>query len=82
MKKNRFFLLVFLFVITPFLAQTKVSGTIVDKSKLPIPYANVIFKGSSEGVVSNEDGHFYLESQKNYKTLVVKSVGFSDREIV
>ncbi len=81
MKKNRFFLLVFLFVITPFLAQTKVSGTIVDKSKLPIPYANIIFKGSSEGVVSNEDGHFYLESQKNYKTLVVKSVGFSDREI-
>ena len=81
MKKNRFFLLVFLFVITPFFAQTKVSGTIVDKSKLPIPYANVIFKGSSEGVVSNEDGHFYLESQKNYKTLVVTSVGFSDREI-
>jgi hypothetical protein len=81
MKKNRFFQLVFLFIITTFFAQTKVSGTIVDKSKQPIPFANVIFKGSNEGVVSNEDGRFYLESQKSYKTLVITSVGFSDREI-
>lgn len=81
MKKNRFFQLVFLFIITTFFAQTKVSGIIVDKSKQPIPFANVIFKGSNEGVVSNEDGRFYLESQKSYKTLVITSVGFSDREI-
>jgi len=81
MKKNRFFQLVFLFVIIPFFAQTKVSGIIVDKSKQPIPFANVIFKGSNEGVVSNEDGHFYLESKNNYKTLIVSSVSYSDREI-
>jgi len=81
MKKNRCFPLVFLFVIIPFFAQTKVSGIIVDKSKQPIPFANVIFKGSNEGVVSNEDGHFYLESKNNYKTLIVSSVSYSDREI-
>ncbi len=81
MKKNRFFQLVFLFVIIPFFAQTKVSGIIVDKSKQPIPFANVIFKGSNEGVVSNEDGHFYLESKNNYKILIVSSVSYSDREI-
>ena len=81
MKKNRFFQLVFLFVIIPFFAQTKVSGIIVDKLKQPIPFANVIFKGSNEGVVSNEDGHFYLESKNNYKTLIVSSVSYSDREI-
>ena len=81
MKKNRFFQLVFLFVIIPFFAQTKVSGIIVDKLKQPIPFANVIFKGSNEGVVSNEDGHFYLESKNNYKTLIVSSLSYSDREI-
>jgi len=81
MKKNRFFQLVFLFVIIPFFAQTKVSGIIVDKLKQPIPFANVIFKGSNEGVVSNEDGHFYLESKNNYKTLIVSSASYSDREI-
>jgi len=53
----------------------------VDKLKQPIPFANVIFKGSNEGVVSNEDGHFYLESKNNYKTLIVSSASYSDREI-
>lgn len=62
-------------------AQTKVSGVVLDKSNLPIPFANVAFKNSNEGVVSNEDGIFYLESLKTYKTIVVTSVGFSDREI-
>jgi hypothetical protein len=63
-------------------AQTKVSGIIVDKSNQPIPFANVVFKNSNEGVVSNEDGRFYLESKKNYKELIVNSIGYSDKEIV
>lgn len=62
-------------------AQTKVSGIIVDKSNQPIPFANVVFKNSNEGVVSNEDGRFYLESKKNYKELIVNSIGYSDKEI-
>lgn len=61
--------------------QTKVSGIILDKSNQPVPYANVLFKGSNEGVLSNEDGRFYLESKKNYATLIITSVGFSDKEI-
>jgi hypothetical protein len=62
-------------------AQTKVSGIVVDKSNLPIPFANVVFKNSSEGIVTNEDGIFYLESANTYKTLVVSSIGFSEKEI-
>ena len=64
-------LIIFLFIATSIGAQTKVSGTIVDKAKQPIPFANVVFKGSNEGVVANEDGHFYLESTKNYTELIV-----------
>ena len=48
------------------IAQTKVSGVVLDNSKQPIPYANVVFKGSNTGVVSNEDGRFYIESPDNY----------------
>jgi hypothetical protein len=82
MKKNVLFLLVFLFVsANAVFAQTKVSGVVVDKSNLPIPFANVVFKGSSEGIVTNEDGKFYLESQKSYTTLLISSVGFSEKEI-
>ncbi|MGO4905626.1 DUF5686 family protein [Flavobacterium sp. W20_MBD1_R3] len=82
MKKNFLFFLFFLVVsATTVFAQTKVSGVVVDKSNLPIPFANVVFKGSSEGIVTNEDGKFYLESKKIYTTLLISSVGFSEKEI-
>lgn len=83
MKKNLLFLLFFLLVsASAVFAQTKVSGIVVDKSNQPIPFANVVFKGSSEGIVTNEDGKFYLESQKSYSILLISSVGFSEKEIV
>ena len=63
-------------------SQTKVSGIVVDKKNQPVPFANVVFKNSIEGILTNEDGHFYLESAKNHNILVVASEGFSDREIV
>ena len=62
-------------------AQTKVSGIVVDNSNQPVPYANVVFKGSKTGVVSNEDGRFYIESPENYSALVVSFVGFPDKEV-
>lgn len=82
MKKYLFLSLFFLITVSASLfAQTKVSGVVLDKDNLPIPFANVAFKGSSEGVVSNEDGRFYLESSNSYVILVVSSVGFNDREV-
>nr|WP_314897402.1 DUF5686 family protein [uncultured Flavobacterium sp.] len=82
MKKNLLYPLFFLFVsVNAVFAQTKVSGVVVDKSNQPIPFANVVFKNSSEGIVTNEDGRFYLESAKTYTTLMISSVGFSEREI-
>jgi hypothetical protein len=63
-------------------AQTKVSGLVVDNTNQPVPFANVMFKGSNEGIVTNEDGHFYLESQNSYKTIVVSFEGFETKEVV
>ena len=82
MKKKFLFLLVFFFVsATTIFAQTKVSGVVLDKMNQPIPFANVVFKDSSEGIVANEDGLFYLESLKTYTVLLISSVGFSEKEI-
>jgi len=82
MNKNFLLPLFFLFAFTSTVfSQTKVSGVIVDKLGKPIPFANIAFKNSSEGVVSSEDGVFYLESKKTYLTLIITSVGYSDREI-
>ncbi|WP_367756904.1 DUF5686 family protein [Flavobacterium sp. WC2430] len=79
MKKN---ILLFLLLLTNvIIGQTKVSGIVVDKSNQPVPFANVIFKDSNTGVLSNEDGRFYIESAKNYTALIVTSVGYSDKEI-
>ncbi len=62
-------------------AQTKVSGIVVDNTNEPIPYANVTFKGSKIGVVSNEDGRFYIEAPDTYTMLLVSFVGFPTQEV-
>ena len=79
-KKLLHTILLFLFVKIAF-AQTKVSGVVVDSSNEPIPFANLVFKGSSTGVVSSEDGKFYIESPENYSSLLVSFVGFPTQEV-
>ena len=63
------------------LCQTKVSGIVVDIDDKPIAFANVVFKNSTEGTITNEDGRFYLESETNYSILSVSFVGYQSREI-
>ena len=73
------FLLVLGFLST--WAQTKVSGYVFDENNTPIPFANVLFKGSTIGTITNEDGKFYLESDDVWNTLIVSFVGFEMLEI-
>jgi hypothetical protein len=81
MKKILTLLILFFAFSYSSFAQTKVSGVVLDNSKQPIPYANVVFKGSNVGVVSNEDGRFYIESPDTYTELVVSFVGFPDKTV-
>ena len=83
MKSNfpNLIVVVFLMVSQLLLAQTKVSGIVVDKTNQPIPFATITFKKSNVGVVANEDGRFYIESPQKHSVLVVSSAGFSEREI-
>ncbi len=62
-------------------SQVKVSGVIVDQEDKPIPFSNVIFKGSIEGTISDEKGHFYLQSDQEYKELEVSFIGFETQII-
>jgi len=81
MKKLLILLVVLLASVTFTIAQTKVSGVVVDNTNQPIPFANIVFKGSNTGVVSNEDGRFYIESPDNYSVLLVSFVGFPTQEV-
>lgn len=80
-KKILFSLLIIVSVLNFAFAQTKVSGTVLDQDNKPVSFANIIFKGSNIGIVSNEDGKFYLESDQSFTTIVVSFIGFNTREI-
>jgi hypothetical protein len=77
---KKIILLLFIYSTTLF-SQTKVGGKVIDEFDEPISFANVIFKNSKEGVITDENGNFYFESQENYATLVISFVGFETKEI-
>ena len=80
MKKLFILFILFLAFANVTNAQTKVSGIVVDNTNEPVPFANIVFKGSNTGVVSNEDGRFYIESPETYTALLVAFVGFPTQE--
>lgn len=63
-------------------AQTKVSGVVKDGSGTGVAYANVVFKNSREGTITNEEGRFYLESAMTYTEVVFSFVGYTTKEVV
>ena len=73
--------IVLLFCAFALSAQVKVSGIIIDESNEPVPFANIVFKGSTVGTVSNENGKFYLESDKTYTELIISFLGFETKTI-
>lgn len=76
------FLAVFFFLFSlTILSQTKVGGIILDESGDPIAFANIIFKNSSEGTITNDNGRFYLESDDTYETITVTFIGYESRDI-
>jgi hypothetical protein len=62
-------------------AQTKVGGVVVDDANVPVPYANVFFKGTNEGVITDENGRFYFESKNTYSDLIISFVGYATKEL-
>lgn len=71
----------FFFGIISVYSQTKVSGYVFDEFNEPVAFANVLFKGSTEGTITNEDGKFYLESESTWETLIISFLGYEALEI-
>ncbi len=57
-------------------SQTKVGGIVVDENNRPLAYANIIFTGSTIGTITDEKGHFYLQSDKNFRQISVAYLGY------
>ena len=77
----KLFLVFFCLIIASVSSQTKVSGYVFDENDEPVAYANVLFKGTTEGTITNEEGRFYLESDDTQQTLVVSFLGYETLEI-
>jgi len=81
MKKASFINLVLLLIYSMGFAQVKVSGVVKDEHNETVPFANIIFVGSNTGTVSDENGKFYLESNKTYTKIEVSFLGFETKII-
>ena len=80
MKKFLLLLSSFFAVINAF-GQTKVGGIVLDEDGNPVAFANIIFKNSSEGTITNDNGRFYFESEETYSAIQVSFIGYDTQEI-
>jgi TonB-linked SusC/RagA family outer membrane protein len=58
----------------------KIKGTVTDDKRVPLPGASVTIKGTSKGVITNNNGEFSIDTQPG-DVLVVSFIGFQTQEI-
>ncbi|MBR1933956.1 MAG: TonB-dependent receptor [Prevotella sp.] len=63
------------------LAQSKVSGKVVDATGEPIIGASVVVKGTSTGTVTDLDGNFTLPSVQQKASLVISYLGYTSQTV-
>ena len=78
--KNLLFLALF-FTSAVILAQTNISGVVVDQTNQPLPGASVVVKGTKNGTSTDFDGNFTLKATANSGTLVVSFIGYKSKEV-
>ncbi len=73
--------LFFLFILpVAGVAQTVVKGKVTDAlSGDPIPFANIIFKGTTHGGTTDFDGNFTVRTDSDADSLVVSYIGYTTR---
>ncbi len=80
MRRNYYLVcLLFLLTFSVSFSQVKISGVVKDELNQTIPFANIVFVGSTTGTVSDENGKFYLESDKTYNQIEVSFLGFESK---
>ena len=83
-KKTLFLVLFFSFgVVSQMASQTKLTGKIIEKnSKLPIPFASVVYQKQSlqKGIISDVSGRFEIE-ESNINSITVSCVGYKQKKI-
>lgn len=61
--------------------QFHITGTITDSKGVPLPGANVVEKGTTNGTTADFDGNFTLEPSDQNAILVFSYIGFGTKEV-
>lgn len=61
--------------------QKQITGKVLDEAGEPVPGANVIFKGSPKGTVSDVSGEYSLMGPDSTFSLQVSAIGYTSKEI-
>ena len=81
MNKIYFSLATFLFSAIVF-SQGTITGTVLDGEQgNPLPGANVLVRGTTNGVAADFDGNFTIETSQGSGTLVVSYLGFVTKNV-
>jgi len=60
----------------------KVTGVVVDDSNVPLPGVTVVVKGTTNGVITNNDGNYSIStSDANKDVLLFSFIGFETKEV-
>lgn len=70
----------FLLSSTLAFAQNRVTGTVKDKTGMPLPGVNVLEKGTTNGSITDVDGKYIINVEKG-KTLLFSYIGFTTQEV-
>lgn len=62
--------------------QITLQGKVLDENSVPLPGANIIEKGTSNGVVTDLDGNFSISVSNNLAVIVISYVGYKTKELV
>ncbi|HEY0741294.1 MAG TPA: TonB-dependent receptor [Chryseosolibacter sp.] len=72
-------LLIFITSFSTALAQTAISGKVVDGSNQAVPMANVFLKNTYDGNTADENGNFsFTTEEKGDHILIVRLIGFKE----
>ncbi|GAA4838164.1 TonB-dependent receptor [Algivirga pacifica] len=76
-------LIAILFSALPLWAQTthSIQGTISDESGISVPGASIQVKGTTQGTVTDMNGHFQLNLNSETATLLVSFIGYLSQEV-
>ncbi|WP_282148739.1 TonB-dependent receptor [Algibacter lectus] len=84
MKKTTNYLLltVALLFSTVIMAQSTITGTVLEQGiNMPLPGANVVEKGTTNGVVTDFDGNFTLNTKSGSGEIVITYVGYTSKTV-